>query len=206
MKKVILSIVACLSIISANAQGNSVTIENLNYEKGVAGSFDIMVQTEENLYSGFQTVIYLPTGTVIAADEEGFIVDEIFTNKISRTTFEFTEATNPEIPSKAGFDKYLIAAYKTTAPWNLTEPTRLFTFNYGASDVEKMKIYLTKIVLGPFDRDGTKLKLEDVESTGITGIAADKAEAANDGKFVENNRVVIKKAGVKYSTTGQVVK
>ena len=78
------------------------------------------------------------------------------------------------------------------------------TVNYLASTVGRMMVYLKHIVLAT--PTGGKDVVEEVESTGITGIAADKAEAANDGKFVENNRVVIKKAGVKYSTTGQVVK
>ena len=71
------------------------------------------------------------------------------------------------------------------------------------SELDKIKVILKNIVLAR--PNGTKETI-DLVQTGITGIAADKAEAANDGKFVENNRVVIKKAGVKYSTTGQVIK
>ena len=52
MKKIIFSVFACFAMLSANAQ--TVTIENLNYVKGEAGSFDICVKTEENKFSSYR--------------------------------------------------------------------------------------------------------------------------------------------------------
>lgn len=208
MKKIILTIVACLGMITASAQGeNKVEIANVNYEKGVEGSFDIMVQTKENLYNGFQTFMYLPTEIVLPTEDGSLLPDVIFSNKITRaTSFDILLVTNPDIPTKPGYTCYLVVATLKGKAWTTTEQVRLCSVNYDASNVDKLSIYLTQNAFGPLETSDAVLKLEDAEYTGITGIAADKAEVANDGKFVENNRVVIKKAGVKYSTTGQVIK
>lgn len=194
-------------MLCANAQDELVSIENVKYEKGVEGSFDIMVKTKESLYSGFSAYMYLPTEVVLPTEEGILLADVIYSNKIDRTsTFNIAPVTNAEVPVLPGMTCYLVSAYRTGKAWNTTEVTRFCSINYDASNAEKMSIKLTNIVFGPFNTSDAKLKLPDVEYTGITGIAADEVEAANDGKFVENNRVVIKKAGVKYSTTGQVIK
>ncbi len=49
MKKIIFSVLACFAMLSVSAQ--TVTIENLDYEKGVAGTFDICVKTDADIFS-----------------------------------------------------------------------------------------------------------------------------------------------------------
>ena len=210
MKKFILTVMACVGMLSANAQ--EVTIANIDYADGEAGSFDICLKTAEATYSAYQMYLYVPAGTVFATKSNGSLnATKILTDgsvcETNENTMSYTFVANGGSAEPiTGFDQYLITAYDAD---NIVLDTTgeggpILTIKYLASTVGKMKVYLKHIVLAT--PTGGKDVVEEVESTGITGIAADKAEAANDGKFVENNRVVIKKAGVKYSTTGQVVK
>ena len=209
MKKFILTIMACVGMLSANAQ--EVTITNIYYEDGKDGSFDICIKSEEDSYSAYQMYLYVPAGTVFPTKRGVVNADAALSDgaicAINENSVAYTFVLNGGSAEPiTGFDQYLITAYdKDNFPFATKgEGGAILTVNYLASTVGKMKVYLKHIVLAT--PTGGKDVVEEVESTGITGIAADKAEAANDGKFVENNRVVIKKAGVKYSTTGQVVK
>ena len=210
MKKLFLTIVACVGMISANAQ--TMTIEIIQHVQGEGGSFDICIKTEANEYSGYQMYLYVPVGTEFATKSSGALnTAKILADgaicEINESTVNYQFVKNGgSAEAISGFDQYLITAYENDNVPLATqgEGGSLLTVKYTKCDAEKMKVIITAIELAR--PDGTNSKIERIESTGITGIAADKAETANDGKFVENNRVVIKKAGVKYSTTGQVIK
>ena len=200
MKKFILTIMACVGMLSAKAQ--TITIENLNYAKGEEASFEVVLKTEQDEFSAVQAWMYLPTGTILPGDDDDADLLEPVTN--SKQMVYDVVANAPAVEDLAGYDKYMVMGYnKKNAVWASTEGCTIFKINIMPSELDKIKVILKNIVLAR--PNGTKETI-DLVQTGITGIAADKAEAANDGKFVENNSVVIKKAGVKYSTTGQVIK
>ena len=200
---------ACIGMLSANAQ--TMTIENIKHVKGEGGSFDICIKTEADEYTGYQMYLYVPAGTEFPTKRGVVNADEALTDGAicaineNAVSYQFVLNGGSATPI-AGFDQYLITAYdKDNYPFATKgEGGSLLTVNYTKCDAEKLKVIVTEIELAR--PDGTNSIIARIESTGITGIAADETEVANDGKFVENNRVVIKKAGVKYSTTGQVIK
>lgn len=211
MKKFILAVFACFSAFAVSAQTHTMELR-ANYAKGEAGSIDVYVTSEENDVALLEFFMYVPEGLKFPSQkkciEDGEAVDEdngVTTCDIWGVATDGAMA-NENLSQIAGMTCYKFLFRDTNnLCFNTVGGNCVVRFNYNASDVESLKgLKACKILLG---RPGkTKINIEEVAITGINGIAADKAETAQDGKFVENNRVVIKKAGVKYSTTGQVVK
>lgn len=211
MKKFILTVVACLGFVAANAQETHKVTLGVNYEKGQAGEIELKVNSEENDVVLIQGLLFVPEGLNVVAKKKTAIVEgEAITDDNDIVVEIWQEATENAI-ADAGLTpipgmvcwQYLFRDTENV-PFTTAGGNKVVGFKYDASDVESIKNIKSWVLLS---RPGGKspIILENV-TVGIKGIAADKAEAANDGKFVENNRVVIKKSGVKYSTTGQVVK
>ena len=211
MKKFILAVFACLSAVAVNAQTHEMKLKT-NYVKGEAGAIVVYLKSEENDVSTYQFFLYVPEGLQFPSkkkcleDGEAVTDDNDLNYAIWQIATEGAMNTNNLSPI-AGMSCYQFLCMDND---NVCLDTKgdgncLVRINYNASEVEDLKgVKICKIVLARPGKE--KITIEEVSATGIKGIAADKAEAANDGKFVENNRVVIKKAGVKYSTTGQVIK
>ena len=96
-------------------------------------------------------------------------------------------------------DEYYFFAIKKSAA-ELT----FGTFNPATLVVAKNKAYL-KIDKGAFGSGAARLTLRFDDATAINAIEAAEAEsgALKDGKYIIDNKVVIVKNGVKYSTNGQ---
>lgn len=207
MKKIIVSLMAFVAMLSANAQEGTLAIKNLQYAKGETGSFELWVKTDVAEYSQMQFCLYLTPGTVLPGDDDD---EDTVTPVLNKKTLGWTVTPNASgAPDLAGYDKYMVTAVDmSNKVWASTEETKMCTFNILPSQPDKIKVIIKDIVIshntGAADKE---INIAEISaSTDIIGIAADEAKATNDGKFVENNRVVIKKAGVKYSTTGQVIK
>ena len=212
MKKFILTVVACLGFVAANAQETHEVTIGINYVKGEAGEITLNLKSDENDVSLIQGFLFVPEGLNVVAKKKNAIIEgDAITDDNDLTTDIW------QIATQSAMDTYGAEAVpgmqcwqflfrdSENVPFTTVGGNKVVGFAYNASDVEDLKsVKLCKILLS---RPGkSKINIDEVKATGIKGIAADKAEAANDGKFVENNRVVIKKAGVKYSTTGQVIK
>ena len=216
MKKFILTVMACVGMLSANAQTPVLSIENLKHEPGVGGSFDVCLNSEENTFASYQMDVFMPIGVTLSTKKSQRIqAGEAAAEAVDKETWNCDITANAGVTEKApeGMTGFLAKGIDMDDTGQANLATKggavLFTVKYNATaDIQKMTVRIENVVISTASGKADEIvKLGGISATtGITGITADKAEAANDGKFVENNRVVIKKAGVKYSTTGQVIK
>ena len=133
MKKIIFSVLACFAMLSVSAQ--TVTIENLNYVKGEAGSFDICLKTDANIYSAYAFYLYLPEGLNFASKASKVLEDgDAVTDD---NELDYTWKASTKYAAKAGYKQYMLAAYdKEGVALNTSAGGSLVTVNYLASDVE----------------------------------------------------------------------
>lgn len=136
MKKIIFSVLACFAMLSANAQ--TVTIENLNYVKGEAGSFDICLKTDADIYSAYAFYLYLPEGLNFATKASKILADGDAVTDDNDIVYAWK--TSSKYPAKAGYKQIMLAAYDQSEPaavvLHTSEGGSLVTVNYLASDVE----------------------------------------------------------------------
>ena len=211
MKKFILTIVACIGFIAANAQGTHKVTLGVDYEKGQAGEIELKVNSEENDVVLIQGLLFVPEGLNVVAKKKNAIIEGEAITDDNDVTISIWQVATENAIADAGLApipgmvcwQYMFSDTENF-PFTTAGGKKVVGFKYEASDIESINSVKSWVLLS---RPGGKspIILDNV-TVGIKGIAADEAEVANDGKFVENNRVVIKKAGVKYSTTGQVIK
>ena len=143
MKKIIFSVLACFAMLSANAQ--TVTIENLNYVKGEAGSFDICVKTDADIFSAYSFYMYFPEALNFDSKKSKVLVDG---DCVADNDMSYTWTATTAIPEKAGYKRMMLAAYDgDNAVMATSEGGSLVTIKYLASDldVEVLPIIIQKI-------------------------------------------------------------
>ena len=172
MKKIIFSVFACFAMLSANAQ--TVTIENLNYVKGEAGSFDICVKTEENKFSAYSFWIYLPEALNFDTRQKKVLEDG---DCVEDNTMNYTWTATTAIPEKTGYKRMMLAAVDAdNAIMETSAGGSLVTVKYLASDldVEVLPIIIQKIAFA--EPNGTT---HNVEGTVSAIFSLDNGNAAN---------------------------
>lgn len=136
MKKIIFSVLACFAMLSVSAQ--TVTIENLDYTKGEAGSFDICLKTDANTYSAYAFYMFLPEG-VNFKTKKGKVVGDVEDGDAvtddNEMVYTFSEST--KLPAKSGYKQYMLAAYDQYGEvLNTSAGGSLCTVNFLASDLD----------------------------------------------------------------------
>ena len=132
MKKLIFSVLACFAMLSVSAQ--KVTIENLNYVKGEAGSFDICLKTDADIYSAYTFYLYLPEALNFDTKKSKVIADG---DCVEDNDMNYTWTATTAIPEKAGYKRMMLAAYDSdNAPMTTSEGGSLVTIKYLASDLD----------------------------------------------------------------------
>ena len=140
MKKIIFSVLACFAMLSVSAQ--TVTIENLNYVKGEAGSFDICLKTDANIYSAFTFFMYFPEDLVFGTKKQTLADGTCVTDE---QDISYTWTTTTAIPEKAGYKRMMLEGHDTeNTPYATSEGGSLVTVSYKASnlDVEVLPIII----------------------------------------------------------------
>lgn len=201
MKKIIFSVLACFAMLSANAQ--TVTIENLNYVKGEAGSFDICVKTDENIFSAYSFWIYFPEslnfGTKKKTLEDGTCVTDL-----QDISYDWQEAT--AIPEKAGYKRIMLAGFDMEkTPFNTKNGGSLVTIKYLASDldVEVLPIIIQKIQFA--DPAGGYYPVEGTVSA-IFNLDNDKAANGTVAYDLTGRKTTANAPGVKVINGKKVIK
>lgn len=172
MKKIIFSVLACFAMLSVSAQ--TVTIENLNYVKGEAGSFDICVKTDADIFSAYSFFMYLPEALNFDSKKSKVLSDG---DCVADNDMSYTWSATTAIPEKAGYKRMMLAAYDSdNAPMATSEGGSLVTVKYLASDldVEVLPIIIQKISFA--EPNGTS---HPVEGTVSAIFSLDNGNAAN---------------------------
>lgn len=177
MKKFILTMMACVAMLSANAQ-LEVSIKNVNYEKDTPGSFDICFKTPTEAYSAYQAFVYLPEGLKLDTKKTKVLADG---DAVADNDMSYTWTPNAAAaPDMTGYQKFFLAAYDTdNAPMATTEGASVVTINYLASDIEKLSVVLKNVKLAVPSGDPTKTLVVDEVRTAINSIKADQKAASN---------------------------
>lgn len=135
MKKIIFSVLACFAMLSVSAQ--TVTIENIDFEKGQPGSFDICLKTDADIYSAYAFYIYVPEGLNFATKTSKVIADGECVTDDNEMNYEWKASS--KFAPKTGFKLYMLAAYDKGEPQQVlhtSEGGSLVTVKFLASDVD----------------------------------------------------------------------
>ncbi len=201
MKKIIFSVLACFAMLSANAQ--TVTIENLNYVKGEAGSFDICAKTDDNIFSAYSFWIYFPEslnfGTKKKTLEDGTCVTDL-----QDISYDWQETD--AIPEKAGYKRIMLAGFDMEkTPLNTKNGGSLVTIKYLASDldVEVLPIIIQKIQFA--DPTGGYYPVEGTVSA-IFNLDNDKAANGAVAYDLTGRKTTANAPGVKVINGKKVIK
>lgn len=205
MKKIIFSVLACFAMLSVSAQ--TVTIENIDFEKGQPGSFDICLKTDANTYSAYAFYMFLPEGvnfktkkgTVVGDVEDGDAVTDD-----NEMVYTFSEST--KLPAKSGYKQYMLAAYdKYGEVLNTSAGGSLCTVNFLASDLD-VDVLPVIIELSQFSKpDGQSEKSTEIISA-IINLNTDKAADVAVAYDLTGRKTTANAPGVKVINGKKVIK
>ena len=201
MKKIIFSVLACFAMLSANAQ--TVTIENLDYTKGEAGSFDICVKTDENKFSAYTFWIYFPEALNFDTKKSKVLEDG---DCVADNDMNYTWSATTAIPEKTGYKRMMLAAYDSdNAIMETSAGGSLVTIKYLASDldVEVLPIIIEKIQFA--DPAGGYYPVEGTVSA-IFNLDNDKAANGAVAYDLTGRKTTANAPGVKVINGKKVIK
>lgn len=201
MKKIIFSVLACFAMLSVSAQ--TVTIENLNYVKGEAGSFDICVKTDANKFSAYSFWIYLPEALNFDTKKSKVLEDG---DCVANNDMNYTWTATTAIPEKAGYKRMMLAAYDSdNAIMETSAGGSLVTIKYLASDldVEVLPIIIQKIQFA--DPAGGYYPVEGTVSA-IFNLDHDKAANGAVAYDLTGRKTTANAPGVKVINGKKVIK
>lgn len=201
MKKILFSVLACFAMLSANAQ--TVTIENLNYVKGAAGSFDICVKTDADIFSAYSFYMYFPEALNFDSKKSRVLVDG---KCVADNDMSYTWTATTAIPEKAGYKRMMLAAYDgDNAVMATSEGGSLVTIKYLASDldVEVLPIIIQKIAFA--EPNGTSHPVEGTVSA-IFNLDNDKAANGAVAYDLTGRKTTTNAPGVKVINGKKVIK
>ncbi len=173
MKKIFLTAVACFAMLMANAQ--TFSLENVNYVKGEAGSFDICLKSDADQYCAYSFFIYVPEGLNLPEKKS-----KQWTAGDAAEDWEspnYTWTISPKsAEAKPGYKAYSMVAYDSDkTPLATSEGGCLVSINYLASDIDNLGIILTKMTVSDANAKQTNIT-EDI-NTAISTLSADDSNA-----------------------------
>lgn len=205
MKKIIFSVLACFAMLSANAQ--TVTIENLDYTKGEAGSFDICLKTDANTYSAYAFYMFLPEG-VNFKTKKGKVVGDVEDGDAvtddNEMVYTFSEST--KLPAKSGYKQYMLAAYDQYGEvLNTSAGGSLCTVNFLASDLD-VEVLPVIIELSQFSTPTGQSKQSTEIISAIINLNTDKAADVAVAYDLTGRKTTANAPGVKVINGKKVIK
>ena len=201
MKKIIFSVLACFAMLSVSAQ--TVTIENLNYVKGEAGTFDICVKTDADIFSAYSFYMYFPEALNFDSKKSKVLVDG---DCVADNDMSYTWTATTAIPEKAGYKRMMLAAYDSdNAIMETSAGGSLVTIKYLASDldVEVLPIIIQKIQFA--DPAGGYYPVEGTVSA-IFNLDNDKAANGAVAYDLTGRKTTANAPGVKVINGKKVIK
>ena len=201
MKKIIFSVLACFAMLSVSAQ--TVTIENLDYTKGEAGTFDICVKTDADIFSAYSFYMYFPEALNFDSKKSKVLVDG---DCVADNDMSYTWTATTAIPEKAGYKRMMLAAYDgDNAVMATSEGGSLVTIKYLASDldVEVLPIIIQKIAFA--EPNGTTHNVEGTVSA-IFNLNNDNAANGAVAYDLTGRKTTANAPGVKVINGKKVIK
>ena len=203
MKKLIFSVLACFAMLSVSAQ--TVTIENLNYVKGEAGSFDICLRTDADIYSAYAFYLYLPETLNFATRTNKIVADgDAVTDD---NELDYTWKASTKFPAKDGYKQYMLAVYdKKGELLHTSEGGSLVTISYLASELEADVLPII-IQESQFSKpNGESIKSDEVITAISTLNAGDNANGNVVAYDLTGRKTTANAPGVKVINGKKVIK
>lgn len=212
MKKLILSIFTCVAALAVNAQ--TVTLSDMNYTPGTAGSFKFNIEGCTNIYSSIQAWIMVPEGLNIATSKnisKGAAItedNENVTCKLQATTQAAIDANADAkaagITIPAGYKAFLMLVTDTdNYPFDLEGSSHLTTIKYLASDIEDAVAIAKWVVLAG---DGVPKKVINETITGINNLKGDDAANGAVAYDLTGRKTTAYAKGIKVINGKKVIK
>jgi hypothetical protein len=192
-------------MLSVSAQ--TVTIGNLDYTKGEAGSFDICLKTDANTYSAYAFYMFLPEG-VNFKTKKGKVVGDVEDGDAvtddNEMVYTFSEST--KLPAKSGYKQYMLAAYdKDGEVLNTSAGGSLCTVNFLASDLD-VEVLPVIIELSQFSTPTGQSEQSTEIISAIINLNTDKAANGAVAYDLTGRKTTTNAPGVKVINGKKVIK
>lgn len=205
MKKIIFSVLACFAMLSVSAQ--TVTIENIDFEKGQPGSFDICLKTDADIYCAYAFYMFLPEGVNFKMKKGqvvGDVVDGDVVTDDNEMVYSFAEST--KLPPKTGYKQYLLTAYdKYQEILNTSAGGSLVTVKFLASDLD-VEVLPIIIEESQFSKPGGDSEKSTETISAIFNLNNDKAANGAVAYDLTGRKTTANTPGIKVINGKKVIK